>query len=220
MDSLDDVDLEQIEALEKRYNELQSKLTATDEDFPKYKEWLDDYHKETRDWIRKMEVELSEMVQKIKGPVAKATLVLRKGKTVKSLENKVLWSKERFFEEFCLVVRGTRGWKSYRRLRRMQKFQWHAISGPNRARLEFEDFKNQLPVLVRKLLDEEDNRLKNLVDQADGLTEEEMGIVMEAAEPEEENKSNYKWKSHAQKEKEKEELKQQLDNLFDDNNNL
>ena len=80
--------------------------------------------------------------------------------------------------------------------------------------------KNQLPVLVRKLLDEEDNRLKTLVDQADGLTEEEMGIVMEAAEPEEENKSNYKWKSHAQKEKEKEELKKQLDNLFDDNNDL
>jgi pantothenate kinase type III len=47
-----------------------------------------------------------------------------------------------------------------------------------------------------------------------------MGLVMEAAEPEVENKSNYKWKSHAQKEKEKEELKQQLDNLFDDNNDL
>ena len=89
MDSLDDIDLEQVEALEKRYNELQAKLTATDEDFPKYKEWLDDYHKETRDWIRKMEGELAEMIQKIKGPVAKATLVLRKGKTVKSLENKV-----------------------------------------------------------------------------------------------------------------------------------
>ena len=40
---------------------------------------------------------------------------------------------------------------------------------------------------------------------------------MEAAEPEEQNKSNYKWKSHAQKEKEKEELKQQLDSLFDEN---
>ena len=73
---------------------------------------------------------------------------------------------------------------------------------------------------VRKLLEEEDERLKNLVDQADGLTEEEMGIVMEAAEPEEQNKSSYKWKSHAQKEKEKEELKQQLDSLFDENTEL
>ena len=43
---------------------------------------------------------------------------------------------------------------------------------------------------------------------------------MEAAEPEEDKKSNYKWKSHAQKEKEKEELKQQLDSLFDENNDL
>ena len=43
-----------------------------------------------------------------------------------------------------------------------------------------------------------------------------MGIVMEAAEPEEETKSNYKWKSHAQKQKETEELKKQLDSLFDE----
>jgi len=90
MDSLDEVDLEQIELLEKRYKELQAKLSAADEDFPKYKEWLDEYHKETRAWIRKMEVELADMIKKIKGPVAKSTLVLRKGKTVKSLENKVL----------------------------------------------------------------------------------------------------------------------------------
>ncbi|CBY42661.1 unnamed protein product, partial [Oikopleura dioica] len=89
MDSLDEVDLEQIELLEKRYKELQDKLSAADEDFPKYKEWLDEYHKETRAWIRKMEVELADMIKKIKGPVAKSTLVLRKGKTVKSLENKL-----------------------------------------------------------------------------------------------------------------------------------
>ena len=89
MDSLDEVDLEQVEALEKRYKELQAKLTEADENFPKYKKWLDEYHKESRSWIRKMEGELAEMIQKIKGPVAKSTLVMRKGKTVKSLENKV-----------------------------------------------------------------------------------------------------------------------------------
>ena len=71
-------------------------------------------------------------------------------------------------------------------------------------------------ILVRRLLEEEDNRLKSLVEMQDGLTEEEMGVVMEAAEPEVETKSNYKWKSHAEKKKETEELKAQLDSLFDE----
>jgi len=35
MDSLDEVDLEQVEALEKRYKELQAKLTEAEENFPK-----------------------------------------------------------------------------------------------------------------------------------------------------------------------------------------
>ena len=95
------------------------------------------------------------------------------------------------------------------------------ISNPKNLNQRLSHLKKKwLLISVRKLLEEEDERLKNLVDQADGLTEEEMGIVMEAAEPEEQNKSSYKWKSHAQKEKEKEELKQQLDSLFDENTEL
>ena len=97
MDSMDEIDLEQVESLEKNYKELQEKLAKADENFPKYKEWLDEYHKETRTWIRKMEGEIADMVKKIKGPVAKSSLIMRKAKTIKSLENKVKTAFGSFF---------------------------------------------------------------------------------------------------------------------------
>ncbi|CAG5102343.1 Oidioi.mRNA.OKI2018_I69.chr1.g256.t1.cds [Oikopleura dioica] len=188
MDSMDDIDLEQVESLEKNYKELQEKLAKADENFPKYKEWLDEYHKETRTWIRKMEGEIADMVKKIKGPVAKSSLIMRKAKTIKSLENKMYEDLEAGkAPEDCEECKGFNDMR----------------------------YRDQI-ALVRRLLEEEDNRLKSLVEMQDGLTEEEMGVVMEAAEPEVETKSNYKWKSHAEKKKETEELKAQLDSLFDE----
>ena len=106
MDSLDEIDIQEIEKLEKNKDDLAEKVIDFEKAFPDIEKWLKEFHRgnlkcslltvfeliinvfqDCATWMHKIETELNLLVGKIKGPVAKATRILHKRRSIRSIEN-------------------------------------------------------------------------------------------------------------------------------------